>query len=164
MSKSSRVTLHRSAEIAAPASAVWDLVSDWAGMLRWWPSAEQGGLAGPALVRCDLIGAHGAVPRTRRMTLANGAVVDEQILYQNDETRRIYYGKSATSEVTGYIASTYVDEIDAGRCALQVSSQFDVSPGAEVPAIVARFAAIYEQAIFNGFRRYFARAERGFAE
>jgi hypothetical protein len=157
MTKFSRVELHRSADIPASADEVWRLLTDWAGMLRWRLSAEEGGAPGPALVKCELIGAHGAVPRTRRMTLANSTIVEEQIFYQNDETRRIYYDKNATEEVTGYVASAYVDAIDGETCTLHLSSRFDVSPQADLAATIARFAAIYEKAIFNGFRRYFAK-------
>jgi hypothetical protein len=94
MLKPSRVELHKSADIPAPAGEVWSLLTDWAGMLRWRLNAEQGGVPGPALVKCELVGEHGAVPRARRMILNNGAVVEEQIFYQNDDTRRIYYSKS----------------------------------------------------------------------
>jgi hypothetical protein len=156
MAKFSRVALHRSADIPASANEVWDLLTDWAGMFRWRLTAEEGGAPGPALVACALIGEPGAVPRTRRMTLGNGAIIEEQIFYQNDETRRIYYSKSATVDVAGYIAGAYVDEIDGENCTLHLSSSFDVSPDSDLAAIVARFEAIYEKAIFNGFRRYFA--------
>jgi hypothetical protein len=161
MAKFSRVELHKSAEIPASANEVWSLLTDWAGMFRWRLTAEQGGVAGPALVKCELIGEHGAVPRTRRMTLGNGAIVEEQLFYQNDETRRIYYSKNATAEVSGYIASTYVDEIDGESCTLHVSSAFDVSPEGDLAATTAWFEAIYEKAIFNGFRRYFAKDATG---
>lgn len=157
MAKFSRVELHRAADIPASASDVWDLLTDWAGMFRWRLTAEEGGAPGPALVACALIGEHGAVPRTRRMTLDDGTIIEEQIFYQNDETRRIYYDKNATADVTGYIASAYVDESDGENCTLHLSSRFDVSPEADLAAIVARFEAIYEKAIFNGFRRYFGR-------
>jgi hypothetical protein len=159
MTKFSRVELHRSAPIAASASEVWDLLSDWAGMLRWWLTAEQGGFAGPALVACDLVGEHGAVPRTRRMTLDNGAVVEERIFYQNDAARRLHYTKSepAGSDVSGYVASAYVDEIDGDHCRMHVSSWFDLRAPADVAAAAARFEAIY-QAIFDGFQNYFAQA------
>jgi hypothetical protein len=157
MAKFSRVELHKSAEIPASADAVWELLTDWAGMFRWRLTAEAGGAPGPALVACALIGERGAVPRTRRMTLDNGAIIEEEIFYQNDAARRIYYSKNATEDVTGYIASAYVDAIDDGNCTLHIASSFDVSPGADLAAIGARFVAIYEQAIFNGFRRYFAR-------
>ena len=161
MATFSRVELHKSADIPASASEVWNLLTDWAGMFRWRLTAEQGGAPGPALVGCELIGERGAVPRTRRMTLADGIIVEEQIFYQSDETRRIYYSKSATADVTGYIASAYVDEIDGEHCTLHLSSSFDVSPAADLAAIIARFEAIYEKAIFNGFRRYFAKDAAG---
>jgi hypothetical protein len=159
MSEFSRVALHKSAEINGSASEVWNLLNDWAGMLRWWLTADQGGLAGPTLVECDLVGEQGAVPRTRRMTLDNGVVVEEQIFYQNDETRRLYYSKSepAGSDVSGYIASAYVDEIDGDRCTMHVSSWFDLRSHADVSAAARRFESIYE-AIFNGFQCYFSKA------
>jgi hypothetical protein len=161
MTKFSRVELHKSADIPASANEVWRLLTDWAGMFRWRLTAEQGGAPGPALVACELIGERGAVPRARRMTLGNGAIVEEQLFYQNDETRRIYYDKNATAEISGYIASAYVDEIDGEHCTLHLSSSFDVSPEADLAATIARFEAIYEKAIFNGFRSYFAKNATG---
>jgi len=47
---SQRVTVHKWAEVPAPAEQVWDLICDWAGMLRWWLPADQGGPQGPALI------------------------------------------------------------------------------------------------------------------
>jgi hypothetical protein len=104
--------VHKSAEISAPAEQVWDLICDWAGMLRWWLPVEKGGLQGPALIGCELIGMPGSVPRTRRMTLSDGRVAEETIVYQNDETRRIHYTKADDQAVTGYLATTYVDDLE----------------------------------------------------
>jgi uncharacterized protein YndB with AHSA1/START domain len=39
VSQGIRVALDRSVEIPAPAAQVWALISDWAGMLRWWRPA-----------------------------------------------------------------------------------------------------------------------------
>ena len=153
----SRVELHKSAEIPAPADEVWEVVSDWAGMSRWWPSAKEGGPAGPTLVECRLIGGSGTVPRTRQVTLDNGVVVKEQIFYEDNAARRIYYSKNRTPGVSGYVGTTYVDEIDSHRCALHLSSSFDVRSPADRAAVIARFEAIYERGIFNGLRRYFAK-------
>jgi uncharacterized protein YndB with AHSA1/START domain len=155
-----RVTLHKSADIPAPPDEVWNLICDWAGMLRWWLTAEAGGAPGPALIRCELIGKRGSVPRTRRMTLGNGTVVDEQIFYQNDETKRIHYRKSDDRSVTGYVASTYVDETEGGYCTVHISSMFDArDPAGRAPA-AARFEAVYA-AMFDGYRRYFTRTAAG---
>lgn len=156
MAKFSRVEIHKSAEIPAPAVEVWGLISDWAGMLRWWLTAEEGGLQGPAaLVKCELVGEPNGIPRTRRMFLGNGAVAEEQVFYQNDESRRIYYTKSADQDVTGYVASTYVDESGGAACTVHVSAQFDVREEAGVTAVTARFEAIYA-AMFRGYQRYFS--------
>jgi Polyketide cyclase / dehydrase and lipid transport len=154
------MTVHKSGEVLAPAEQVWDLICDWAGMLRWWLPADQGGLQGPGLIGCELIGTAGSVPRTRRMTLSNGTVADETVVYENDETRRIHYTKSDDQAVTGYLATTYVDDLDRRSCVVHISSQFDVTQPAAGPAAAARFESIY-LAMFDGYRRYFSRLSPG---
>lgn len=156
MTGSLRVALHSSAEIAAPADQVWELVSDWAGMLRWWLPAEQGGLQGVQLIDCKLIGMPDAVPRTRRMVLSGGATVDETIVYQNDQQRRIHYLKADDQLISGYAATTYVDELEQGGCVVYISSGFDVRTPAERESGAARFEAVYA-AMFKGYSEYFAR-------
>jgi hypothetical protein len=153
------VALQKSAEIPAPADEVWELITDWAGMLRWWLPAEEGGLQGPALVSCELIGQHGSVPRTRRMTLGNGTVAEETVFYQNDKTRRLSYTKSDDLSVTGYVASTYVDDLGSG-CTVHLVSVFDVSDPDDRAACAARFEAVYG-AMFDGYRRFFIRPAAG---
>jgi hypothetical protein len=147
-----RVALHRSGEIPASAQDVWALLTDWAGMLRWSRSARRAGPLG-LLLKCELIGEADKVPRVRRMTLGSGAVVEEELFYQNDETRRIYYRKNDAFGTIGYIASSYVDEGDAGRSTLHISSSFDTDGDAALAA--ARFEAIYD-GIIDGFRDYFS--------
>jgi uncharacterized protein YndB with AHSA1/START domain len=151
-----RVALHRSAEIPANADEVWELICDWAGMMRWWPAAEAGALPGPALVSCELVGRAGSVPRTRRMTLGNGTVAEETVVYQNDQARRLTYIKSDDRSVSGYVATTYVDSDEGGGCTVHVVSMFDVSDLAARAAAAGRFEAVYA-AMFGGYRRYFAR-------
>lgn len=158
-----RVTVHESAVIPAPAGQLWELLCDWAGMLRWWLPAENGGLEGPALVSCELIGTPGSVPRTRRMTLSDETVAEETIIYQNDQTRRIHYTKADDQAITGYAATTYVDDLGEARCEVHICAAFDVSrPAARTAAAAraaatARFAAIYT-AMFNGYRQYLTRS------
>jgi Polyketide cyclase / dehydrase and lipid transport len=154
-----RVTVHASVDIPAPAVAVWELMSDWAGMLRWWLPAGEGGLPGPALISCELIGQPGAVPRTRRMTLSNGTVTDEMIFYQNDQTRRISYLKSDEPSITGYVATTYVADLADSGCTVHLSTMFDVTNPAGRAAAVTRFEAVYA-AMFDGYRRYFTQSAR----
>jgi hypothetical protein len=149
-----RVELHKSDEIPASAEDVWALLTDWAGMLRWSLSAQRAGPLG-MLVRCDLIGPAKGVPRTRRMTLDSGATVEEELFYQNDETRRIYYRKNDAFGTRGYLASSYVDALDDRRCRLHILSWFDSDE--EPSAAAARFEAIYD-GIFQGFKTYFSSA------
>jgi hypothetical protein len=155
MLRISRVDIRKSIEIAASADEVWELITDWAGMLSWWLTAEEGGLHGPTLVDCELVGEPQAVPRTRRMILANGSVIEEELFYQDDTTRRIYYTKSADPDVTGYVASTYVDELDGRACLVHISSRFDVRPYRDADAAATRFETIYET-MFDGYKRHFA--------
>jgi Polyketide cyclase / dehydrase and lipid transport len=147
-----RVELHKSEEIPASAEEVWALLTDWAGMMRWSLSARRGGALG-LLVKCELIGEAGKVPRTRRMILSSGAAVEEELFYQNDETRRLYYRKSDTFGTRGYIASSYVDAIDDRRSRLHILSWFDAEGEASMAA--ARYDGIYG-GIFDGFKAYFA--------
>jgi hypothetical protein len=154
---SSRVSLRSSAEIPAPAGQVWDLICDWAGMLQWWLPAEKGGLQGAELTGCELIGAPGSVPRTRRMVLSDGTTVDETIVYQNDKSRRIHYMKADDQSISGYLASTYVDELENGNCIVYISSEFDVGGPAERASGAARFEAVYA-AMFKGYIDYFTRS------
>jgi polyketide cyclase/dehydrase/lipid transport protein len=147
-----RVELHKSGEIPASAGEVWALLTDWAGMMRWSLSAKRGGALG-LLVGCELVGEADQVPRTRRMILSSGAVVEEELFYQNDATKRIYYRKTDTFGTRGYLASSYVEELGDRRSRLHILSWFDAEEDASAAA--ARYAAIYE-GIFEGFTTYFA--------
>lgn len=160
MSDSVRVTLRKSAEIPAPAEQAWDLICDWAGMLRWWLPTDQGGLRGPAMVHCELIGTPGSVPRTRRMTLSDGSSVEETIFYQNDETRRIHYTKADNRIVVGYVATTYVDDLQDMGCVVHIESTFDVCDPNQRSTAAAWFESIYA-AMFNGYSQYLAPAVAG---
>lgn len=150
--RNQRVELHKSDEIPASADEVWALLTDWAGMMRWSLSAKRGGALG-TLVGCDLIGEADKIPRTRRMILSSGAAVEEELFYQNDETKRIYYRKSDTFGTKGYIASSYVDELDDRKSRLHILSWFDAEQ--EAAAAAARYDAIYG-GMFEGFKAYFA--------
>jgi hypothetical protein len=147
-----RVALHKSSEIPAPAQEVWALLTDWAGMLRWSRSARRRGPLG-LLVKCELIGEARQVPRVRRMTLDSGLVVEEELFYQNDESRRIYYRKNDAFGTIGYLASSYVDEGDATRSTLHISCWFDTDADPEGAA--TRFETIYG-GIFDGFKEHFS--------
>ena len=149
------MALRASAMIAAPAGQLWELISDWAGMLRWWPTAGPQTRPGAVLAGCELIGSPGAVPRTRRMTLGDGTVAEETVVYQNDQMRRLSYTKKDDRAITGYVASTYVEDLSGQGSAVHLSSMFDVTDPANEAAAAARFEAVYAT-MFDGYARYFA--------
>lgn len=153
MSKVFRVVIEASARIDAPAEALWQLITDWAGMSRWSLPVEERGGRGPALERCELVGTVNEVPRTRRMFLTNGAVVEERLFYQDNETRRIYYTKSPDRDHVGYLATSYVNELDDATCTVHLTAQFDVLAHADPAAVRARYAAVYEM-MFRGYQQY----------
>src|SRR5437868_2024385 len=70
---------------------VWELLTDWAGFDKWWVKPEDGGRPGPNIASVELVGAPTDIPRTRVVRHVTGSAVDETLLVQNDETRRIYY-------------------------------------------------------------------------
>jgi hypothetical protein len=151
-----RVELHESDEIPASAQEVWALLTDWAGMMRWSLSAKGAGPLG-TLIRCDLAGERNGIPRTRRMILSSGVAVEEQLFYQDDASRRIYYRKSDGFGTKGYIASSYVEEVGEYRCRFHILSWFDFE--GEASAGSARYKAIYK-GIFDGFKAYFSAQPR----
>ena len=108
--------------VDAPIDQVWELLTDWAGLLRWWVKPEDGGRPGPDLASVDLVGGPQDVPRTRVVRHVTGSTVDETLLLQNDETRRIYYdmvyrpnpgGAVLRSEFENYLATTVLDTLPA---------------------------------------------------
>ena len=56
-------------------------------------------------------------------------------------TVRNHYTKSDDQAVTGYLATTYVDDLDSTRCAVCISSVFDVATRSAAPAGYGRGAA-----------------------
>jgi hypothetical protein len=150
------IELHESDEIPASAQEVWALLTDWAGMMRWSLNAKRGGPLG-ALIRCELIGEKSGVPRTRRMILDSGVAVEEELFYQDDASRRIYYRKSDGFGTKGYIASSYIEEVDQYRCRFHILSWFDFE--GEASTGVARYQGIYK-GIFAGFKAYFSAQPR----
>jgi hypothetical protein len=93
------------------------------------------------------------------MTLDSGVTIDEELVYQNDQTMRIHYRKNDALGTTGYVASSYVDEPDDLKCRLHMPSWFDLAPDKDAEAAVARFEGI-PSGIFEGFKLYFSPQRR----
>lgn len=140
------------AEIAGSADAAWALLTDWAGILRWWPSNP------PVVIENVVLeGAPDAVPRGRRIFRGGGSAV-ETLLKADPVARRIYYDLSegGIPVLRNYMATTMIDPIDAGRCRMRFSSHFDAAEGEEETAkqiVIAVYSAIRD-----GFNAYFQAA------
>jgi hypothetical protein len=122
-------------------------------MLKWWPRGVDGASAG--LVGCVLVGGQNDIPRRRQMELDDGSFTEEELVYQNDQLRRIYYTKIDDLHVRSYLASSFVDEMSPTRCSIHVNSTFDALPPLSALSAAARFRAVYDS-MFDGYESYFA--------
>lgn len=166
MSKFNRGHAEVRGVVAAPAEEVWELLTDWAGFERWWIKAADGGRPGPEIASVELIDGPADIPRTRVVRHVTGSTVDETLLLQNDDTRRIYYnmvfrpnpgGAVLRSEFSNYLATTMVDSLPNGETLMTFKGEFDVDASADLNLMISLIERTYTDAILNGFRRYFAR-------
>lgn len=148
---------------------VWELLTDWAGFEKWWVKPEDGGRPGPDIASVELVGEPDAVPRTRVVRHVIGSAVDETLLVQNDETRRIYYnmvfrpnpgGAVLRSEFSNYLATTMVDPLPGGQTLMTFKSEFDLVPEADMNLMRSVIERTYSDAIVNGFNRYFEKRKQ----
>ena len=145
---------------------VWKLLTDWAGFEKWWVKPADGGRPGPDLARVELVDPADQIPRTRVIHHVTGSAVDETLLVQDDETRRIYYnmifrpnpgGAVLRSEYRNYLATTLVDGLPDGSTLMTFKSEFDLVEGSDMDLMRSIIERTYTDAILNGFRRYFER-------
>ncbi|MET0544859.1 MAG: SRPBCC family protein [Caulobacterales bacterium] len=143
-----RSAAHYEAIVDAPVEQVWALLTDWAGLLKWWPKSE----APFVIVGSDLIGQHGEVPRGRRVTLDNGGGGVETLLLESAAAGRIYYDMvdGTIPGVFNYLATTTVDATEDGGSLMRFSSTFDVAPGIDPAILQGAITSVY-QAIARGF-------------
>lgn len=152
--------------VDAPAADVWDLLTDWGGIERWWIKPGEGGHPGFDIASIELVGEPSQVPRTRVLRQVTGSAVDETLMLQNNETLRIYYsmvsrpnpgGAELRREFENYFATTTVDGLSTGQALMTFKSEFDVTESADLDLIRSMFEGFYSDAILQGFRRYFAK-------
>jgi hypothetical protein len=166
MSKFQRGHAETRGVVNASPEDVWELLTDWAGFDRWWVKPSEGGRPGPELARVELVDPADQIPRRRVIHHVTGSAVDETLLLQDDETRRIYYnmifrpnpgGAVLRSEFRNYLATTLVDALPDGTTLMTFKSEFDLVEGADMPFMQSIIERTYTDAILNGFRRYFAK-------
>jgi uncharacterized protein YndB with AHSA1/START domain len=148
-----RMTAAREGEVDAPAEEVWELLTDFGGILRWWPQDESSPIG---IERVTLIGEHGTVPRSREIQVTGGSATEE--LYLADErAMRIYYDMKdgGIPNVFNYLATTAVDRLPGDRSLMIFSSHYDIPADADASFYRQRVEAVYDT-ILEGFRRFFA--------
>lgn len=152
--------------VDASAEQVWELLTDWAGLLKWWVRPDEGGRPGPDLASVDLVNGPLDVPRTRVVRHVTGSAVDETLLVQNDETRRIYYnmvyrpnpgGAVLRSEFENYLATTMVDTLPDGKTLMTFKAEFDIVEPADLDLMRSYIERTWTDGILQGFRRYLSK-------
>lgn len=99
-------------EIAAPAERVWDVLSDFGGVDRWFPGAKE--------VRVEGAG----VGALRRVPVGTAEIV-ERLESLEPEARRFSYSiVEAPMPVEDYLATVAVSDLGEGRCVVDWVTTF----------------------------------------
>lgn len=139
-------------EINAPAGDVWALLSDWGGLLRWWPAN------GPAaILSVELRGDPTHLPLDRVLTMSDQSKITESLLKTDPDARRIYYAVSDgfLNNIRNYMATNIMDEMADKKCLLTFSSLFD-APSAEEALQLEKIIVSMYTAAGLGLSGYFA--------
>ena len=127
-------------EINASADAVWDLVSDFGGVLKWSSVIES----------CDVEGDGIGAVRTLRM--AGGPAIVERLESLDDATKTFSYViVEGPLPVSDYLASLKVSDRGADRCEVEWGSSFEPAGVPEEQA-VGIIRGVYEGGI-KGIRK-----------
>ena len=105
-------TIRRHVCIDCPAETAWALVGDPASVPRWFPRMDEVEVDGDR----------------RRITLASGIVLDEELVTVRDDLRRLQYRLLGPMPVTHHLATIDVLEDGPDRCVVVYST--DVVPHA----------------------------------
>ena len=119
--------------VAAPATAVWDVLTDWAGVERLRrPESASGPLS---VKETKLVGDKDSTPRTRVFHFNSDLpVVSETLLHQDDELMHLYYNIEGVGPmgIRNYLATTDVDELTDNLCQVTITARFDAPEGVDL--------------------------------
>ena len=111
------------------------------------------------------MGGSDEIPRTRVVRQSTGALVEETLFLQNDETRRIFYDinlrpcdsdPGLRGALRNFIGTIMVDTLSNCQTLMTFRAEFDVGEGVDVEMTRALIEAGYSEGILKGVRRYFA--------
>lgn len=135
-----------SAELAAPADRIWQLLADFGNIRGWWP--EDG------LIRIEDVQLEGQGIGMIRHILNHGARhrVSERLDFLDPASRTLVLSIVGTrpSGITAYLAEGNIVEIDATRCRMDYRALVTTLPGRE-PQIREGLMKTYEM-MFAGLR------------
>jgi hypothetical protein len=108
--------------VAAPASAVWEVVRDFGGVTRW---------GGPMLQSCKVEGS--GIGALRRFGLPGGATLTERLEAFDDAGRSLSYSivEKSPIPVKDYRSTIRVAEEGDGRCRVHWSGRFEPDGASE---------------------------------
>jgi hypothetical protein len=144
--KTGRVNASVRGIVAAPASVVWDILTDWGGF------PTRAGF--PNVEKVILTGGGPGVPLTRTLSFAGGVVVAEELIDQDPATRRLYCRTiNNGGPWSNYLATLFVDEIDSEQCRIGIEGHCDAADAARVEEIKSFIESSWEDGIIAGVRR-----------
>ena len=148
-----RVRIYNRGIIQAPAAAVWEWLTDWAGTRRTRRPSDLGELT---LAKIDLIGEHGQIPRAREIQFGAFGTVRETLLYQNDDAMHLYYNIEGTGPcgVKNYLATTEVDAVSPISSQVTITARFDLDAGVDVVKAKSIIDLAHNNAVIGALRRY----------
>jgi hypothetical protein len=116
-----------SAELAAPADSIWQLLADFGNIQRWWP---EGGA-----IRIEDVQVEGQGVGMIRHILNQGARdrVSERLDCLDPTSRTLVLSIIGTrpSGITAYLAEAHIVELDATRCRMDYRALVTTTPGRE---------------------------------
>ncbi|WP_419826690.1 hypothetical protein [Sphingomonas sp.] len=157
--------------MSAPAAALWSVLTDWGGVMKWWVAVP--GKPKAPMLSCSLVAGQTErqIPRTRRCLFdpakMKGLIpppevgdpnfviptsIDETLVHVDNKARYLVYVYSANF----HPGSTTMQVVDEGRCRARfiiryTSLEPDGTPGA-VPAPAAD--AFGPEADYRGVKYY----------
>jgi hypothetical protein len=116
-----------SAELAAPANSIWQLLADFGNIQGWWPD--------DGLIRIEDVLIEGQGIGMTRHILNQGARhrVSERLDFIDPANRILVLSIIGTrpSGITAYLAEGRIVEIDASRCRMDYRALVTTTPGRE---------------------------------
>jgi carbon monoxide dehydrogenase subunit G len=106
--------------LSVPADKVWGMIRDFGALPKWFPFVEKSVLNNGGVL--------GQVGTIRANTVADGKIIEEQLLELSDRDRRIVYAViSGDVPTKDYSATLTVHEVTADdRSFVEWSASFDV--------------------------------------